>query len=143
MSLTDDAKQLAQGLIQGAVAKVVALVPDGWVPGGTPDPLIRHRHGHVGRPVSRIDGPLKVAGQARFAGDVHPGGRLSGRLTVAIHDGLLTVTHLDLGVGGGLADDSALVDCARRAMTALEVRADGHADVERHVLDLPFVLPLR
>ena len=42
---------------------------DSWVPGGEPDPLIRHQHGHIGRPISRIDGPLKVSGQARFAGE--------------------------------------------------------------------------
>lgn len=30
----------------------------------------REKHGALGAPVSRIDGPLKVAGQARFAGEV-------------------------------------------------------------------------
>lgn len=69
MSLLDDAKQAAQGVMQGAMAKVVPLLPNSWVPGGEPDPLIRHQHGHIGRPVSRIDGPLKVAGKARFAGE--------------------------------------------------------------------------
>ena len=51
------------------MAKVVALAPDSWMPGGEPDPLIRRQHGHIGRPISRIDGPLKVAGQARFAAE--------------------------------------------------------------------------
>lgn len=69
MSIIKDAKQLAQGLVQGAVAKAVALAPDSWVPGGEPDPLIRMRHGHVGKPVSRIDGPQKVAGKATFAAE--------------------------------------------------------------------------
>ena len=55
---------------QNLVKKAVALAPDAWVPGGTPDPLIHHKHGHVGAPVSRIDGPLKVAGRARFAAEV-------------------------------------------------------------------------
>jgi xanthine dehydrogenase YagR molybdenum-binding subunit len=47
----------------------VRLVPERWLPGGTPDPLM-HKHGLIGRPVSRVDGPLKVAGQARFAAEV-------------------------------------------------------------------------
>lgn len=37
----------------------------------TPDPLLRPRqHGHVGRSVARIDGPLKVAGRAPFAAEI-------------------------------------------------------------------------
>ena len=56
--------------LQGAVKKAVALAPDSWLPGGHPDPLIRHKHGLIGAPVSRIDGPLKVAGQATFAAEV-------------------------------------------------------------------------
>jgi xanthine dehydrogenase YagR molybdenum-binding subunit len=69
MTLIDDAKQLAQGVLQAGMAKVVALAPDSWVPGGTPDPLIRHQHGHIGKPLSRIDGPVKVSGSARFAAE--------------------------------------------------------------------------
>ena len=69
MTLIDDAKQLAQGVLQAGMAKVVALAPDSWVPGGTPDPLIRHQHGHIGKPLSRIDGPVKVSGSAPFAAE--------------------------------------------------------------------------
>lgn len=69
MSLFEDAKQTVQGAMQGAMAKAIALAPDSWIPGGTPDPLIRHQHGHVGSPVSRIDGPLKVSGSAKFAAE--------------------------------------------------------------------------
>lgn len=39
-----------------------------FVPDGEPDPLI-HKHGHVGRAVSRIDGPLKVKGEATFTAE--------------------------------------------------------------------------
>ena len=42
MSIVKDAKQAMQGLVQGAMAKAVALAPDRWMPGGEPDPLIRH-----------------------------------------------------------------------------------------------------
>jgi xanthine dehydrogenase YagR molybdenum-binding subunit len=41
-----------------------------WQPAVTPDPMLR-KHGALGQPVSRIDGPLKVQGKARFAAE-HP-----------------------------------------------------------------------
>lgn len=69
MSMLDDARQKAQELAQGAMAKAVALAPDSWIPGGKPDPLIGHKHGHIGQPVSRLDGPLKVSGKAPFAAE--------------------------------------------------------------------------
>jgi xanthine dehydrogenase YagR molybdenum-binding subunit len=49
--------------------EAVGLAPDSWAPGGQPDPLMRHKHGLIGAPVSRIDGPLKVAGKAAFAAE--------------------------------------------------------------------------
>jgi xanthine dehydrogenase YagR molybdenum-binding subunit len=55
--------------VQTVMKKAIALAPDSWLPGGVPDPLIREKHGLIGAPVSRIDGPLKVAGQARFAAE--------------------------------------------------------------------------
>jgi xanthine dehydrogenase YagR molybdenum-binding subunit len=69
MSILKDAKDLLQGAVQGAMGKAVAIAPDSWIPGGEPDPLIGMRHGHVGRPHSRIDGPLKVSGRAPFAAE--------------------------------------------------------------------------
>ncbi len=54
---------------QSAVKKAVALAPDRWMPGGTPDPLIGREQGLIGAPVSRVDGPLKVRGEARFAAE--------------------------------------------------------------------------
>jgi xanthine dehydrogenase YagR molybdenum-binding subunit len=69
VSLIQDAAQTAQGAAQTAEKKVVELAPDNWVPGGRPDPLSRHRPGLIGAPVSRLDGPLKVRGAARFAAE--------------------------------------------------------------------------
>lgn len=57
MSILDSAKQAVTGAI-------VRLTPD-----APPDPLIG-RHGAVGSQLSRIDGPLKVAGKARFAAEI-------------------------------------------------------------------------
>jgi xanthine dehydrogenase YagR molybdenum-binding subunit len=56
-------------IVQTVMKKAIALAPDSWLPGGTPDPLIREKHGFIGKPVSRIDGPLKVSGKARFAAE--------------------------------------------------------------------------
>ena len=69
MSLIQDAKVAAKGAVQSVVSKAIQLAPDGWVPGSTPDPLISRKHGLIGAPISRIDGPLKVKGAARFAAE--------------------------------------------------------------------------
>ncbi len=69
MSIVETAKQAAQGLIQGAMEKLVPLAPDSWIPGGRPDPLIARKHGLIGTPVSRLDGALKVKGAATFSAE--------------------------------------------------------------------------
>ena len=69
MNILADAAKKAQGAVQGAMAKAIELAPDSWIPGGVPDPLIAHKHGLVGTQVSRLDGPLKVKGAARFAAE--------------------------------------------------------------------------
>jgi xanthine dehydrogenase YagR molybdenum-binding subunit len=56
-------------IVQDAMKKAIGLVPDRWLPGATPDPMM-HKHGLIGQPISRIDGPLKVEGKARFAAEV-------------------------------------------------------------------------
>jgi xanthine dehydrogenase YagR molybdenum-binding subunit len=54
---------------QAVMKKAVQVAPDAWMPGGAPDPLIRQKHGLIGTPVSRLDGPHKVSGTARFAAE--------------------------------------------------------------------------
>ncbi|MBY2924345.1 xanthine dehydrogenase family protein molybdopterin-binding subunit [Rhizobium leguminosarum] len=49
--------------------KAVQLAPDSFIPGGRPDPLIHEQHGKIGKPLSRLDGPLKVRGAAPFAAE--------------------------------------------------------------------------
>ena len=68
MSIIDSTKNAVQGVIQGAMGKAVELAPDSWVPGGTPDPIMNHK-GLIGAPISRLDGPLKVQGEATFAAE--------------------------------------------------------------------------
>jgi xanthine dehydrogenase YagR molybdenum-binding subunit len=60
---------IVQDAMQAVVKTAIALAPDGLIPGGKPDPLIRHKHGLIGASISRIDGPLKVAGEAPFAAE--------------------------------------------------------------------------
>ncbi|WP_294256007.1 xanthine dehydrogenase family protein molybdopterin-binding subunit [uncultured Sphingomonas sp.] len=69
MSIVENAKQAAQGLVQSAMERLVPLAPDSWMPGGVPDPLIARKHGAIGKPVSRLDGALKVTGTAGFAAE--------------------------------------------------------------------------
>jgi xanthine dehydrogenase YagR molybdenum-binding subunit len=54
---------------QAVVKKAVQSAPDAWMPGGKPDLLIRQKHGLIGTPTSRLDGPQKVRGTARFAAE--------------------------------------------------------------------------
>ena len=58
-----------QNAIIGGVRAVLGHVPASWLPGGTPDPLIDKRVS-LGGQQSRIDGPDKVRGAARFAAEV-------------------------------------------------------------------------
>jgi xanthine dehydrogenase YagR molybdenum-binding subunit len=47
----------------------VPVVGEDWDPTAGPDPLVRAKHGLIGAQVSRLDGPLKVRGEARFAAE--------------------------------------------------------------------------
>jgi xanthine dehydrogenase YagR molybdenum-binding subunit len=58
-----------KNVVQAVMKKAVEVAPDTWLPGGKPDPLIQHKHGLIGAPVSRLDGQLKVTGAAPFAAE--------------------------------------------------------------------------
>lgn len=82
-----------QNAIIGSVRTVVGWVPERWLPGGSPDPLIG-RHGEIGRQAPRLDGPLKVQGKARFAAEVPLAGLCHGALvTSPVTRG--RIVHLD------------------------------------------------
>ncbi|VWX53974.1 xanthine dehydrogenase family protein molybdopterin-binding subunit [Novosphingobium sp. 9U] len=83
MNPIESARQAAQGLVQAAVEKAIQLAPASWVPGAWNDPVGRQQHGHVGQPVSRIDGPLKVRGAAKFAAEFAPENMAHAALTFA------------------------------------------------------------
>ena len=69
MNIVENTKLAAQAATQAVMSKLVPLAPDSWIPGGVPDPLIGRKHGLIGTSVSRLDGPLKVQGAARFAAE--------------------------------------------------------------------------
>jgi xanthine dehydrogenase YagR molybdenum-binding subunit len=54
---------------QAVIKKAIEVAPDAWVPGSKPDLLIRQKHGLIGNPTSRLDGPQKVGGTAQFAAE--------------------------------------------------------------------------
>jgi xanthine dehydrogenase YagR molybdenum-binding subunit len=58
-----------QNAVIGAVRTAIGWAPAQWLPGGTPDPLIG-RSAAIGRQASRLDGPVKVTGEARFSAEV-------------------------------------------------------------------------
>src|SRR5262245_13392349 len=69
MSEIETAERRMPSAASAVSGQAVGLAPDGWAPGSHPDPLLRHQHRLIGAPVSRLDGPAKVQGQARFAAE--------------------------------------------------------------------------
>ncbi len=68
-NIVKEAKNTVQAVAQMAVMKAIQLAPDSFIPGGRSDPLIGEQHGNIGKPLSRLDGPLKVRGAATFAAE--------------------------------------------------------------------------
>lgn len=96
MKAVEDAKQAVQGAASAVMAKAVQMAPDSWMPGGKPDPLIRAQHGHVGRPISRVDGPVKVQGAAPYAAEFPLAGMLYAALVFStIAKGKITTLDTD------------------------------------------------
>ena len=135
-----------QNAVVESVKTVLGWVPAQWLPGGTPDPLIERRAA-IGRQASRLDGPEKVRGEARFAAEVAMD-RLSyaslvnstvarGRITrldtataEAAPGVILVMTHRNMPRIGtlaliSLADLSAVGNSSLPIMQDPEVRYDG------------------
>ena len=68
----------------------VGLAQASWPPEGAPDTVGREKHGLVGAQVSRIDGLLKVTGQARFAAEFP----LNGMVYAAIAHSSIAKGHI-------------------------------------------------
>ena len=56
-------------IVEKVMQAAVRLTPESLLPGGKPDPLLGAER-ELGKPVSRVDGMLKVTDQARFAAEV-------------------------------------------------------------------------
>ncbi|WP_208024905.1 xanthine dehydrogenase family protein molybdopterin-binding subunit [Bradyrhizobium sp. 1(2017)] len=90
----------------------MGYVPGSWLPGGTPDPLIDKRV-NLGTQQSRIDGPDKVKGAARFAAEVPMEGLL---YAAFVHSTIARGRIAELDVAAAeAADGVALVMTHRNA----------------------------
>lgn len=76
------------------------------------------------------------------AGDVEPGAQIQGSLRVSVHSGVVSVLDVDVQ-HHGVPESSGMIECARKAFASVQLRADGHAEVESHVLRLPFRIPVK
>lgn len=90
---------------KSVVKKALALAPDSWIPGGVPDPLIRHKHGLVGSPVSRLDGIFKVSGTAQFAAEFP----LDGMVYAALAFSTVARGHVTLDTAAAEAAEGVLL----------------------------------
>ena len=63
MKIVQSIQKAGQAIMQ----KAVVLAPDRYVSGGKPDPVASSDDPLIGAPLSRVDGPLKVKGEARYA----------------------------------------------------------------------------
>lgn len=94
---------IIQDALQSVMKTAIGLAPERWLPGGTPDPMM-HKHGLIGAPVSRTDGPLKVQGRARFAAEVPMAGLTYAALlhsTIA-HGRIVTLDTADAEAAPGV-----------------------------------------
>ncbi len=76
MKIVQNIQKAGQAIMQ----KAVALAPDRYVTGGKPDPLTSSDDPLIGAPVSRLDGPVKVKGEARYAAEFALDGMVHGAL---------------------------------------------------------------
>jgi xanthine dehydrogenase YagR molybdenum-binding subunit len=72
----------------------VPIAPKDWAPQDTSDPLARTKHGLIGAQVSRLDGPQKVRGEARFSAEYAMEGMVYAALRYStIARGHITTLH--------------------------------------------------
>ena len=106
-----------QNVVIESVKTVLGWVPERWLPGGTPDPLIA-RHGAVGSQVSRLDGPLKVRGQARFAAEVPMEGMCCASL---VHSPITRGRMSRIDTGAAEAASGVILVMTHRNMPRLDI----------------------
>jgi hypothetical protein len=77
-----------------------------------------------------------------YAQDLGPDAQIQGSLEVTVRAGVLSVLDVKIEQRG-VPESSGLIECARKAFAAAELRADGHEDVESHILRFPFKVPVK
>jgi len=102
---------IVQAAVKTVMKKVVEAAPDSWLPGGKPDPMIERKHGLIGQPISRLDGPLKVRGKARFAAEF----AMDGMLYAA-------VAYSTIAKGGILKLDTSAAEAAPGVVLVMTYR---------------------
>ena len=107
-------------IMQKIMETVVQYMPD-----KEPDPLIHEKHGYVGKPLSRVDGQLKVKGAATFSAEFKFENVAHAALEACTNQGFqvaVAITDADGELMVMLRGDGAgvhLLDAARRkAFTA-------------------------
>jgi xanthine dehydrogenase YagR molybdenum-binding subunit len=116
-----------QNTIVEGVRSVLSHVPAGWLPGGTPDPLIDKRV-TLGTQQARVDGPDKVRGRARFAAEVPMEGLL---YAAFVHSTIARGTIASLETGAAeAAPGVALVMTHRNAPRLAVVPKLGMTDMK-------------
>ena len=85
--------------------------------------------------------PQVKACQTKHASEITDKARVQARLGVAVRGGVVTVEEVQVQ-HSGLPEGSAMVECARAAFARATVKAEGHPEVEHHMLTFPFNLPI-
>ena len=98
-------------VVQNVMKKAIEAAPDAWMPHGKPDPMIERKHGLIGQPISRLDGPQKVRGQARFAAEFPMDGMVYAALV-----------YSTIAKGGILRIDTAAAEAAPGVVLVMTYR---------------------
>ncbi len=119
----------------------------GETAGGVARRFRNGRPGHVVQPpiianLRRTLNPAIKKCSDEHAADVEPGAQIQGSMRVAVHSGVVSVLDVDVQ-HHGVPESSGMIECARKAFASVQLRADGHAEVESHVLRLPFRIPVK
>lgn len=97
MKIVQSIQKAGQAIMQ----KAIVHAPDRYITGGKPDPLAFSDDPLIGAPISRLDGPAKVRGEARYAAEFP----LDGMLYAAL-------VHSTVARGRIVAIDSAQAQAA-------------------------------
>lgn len=78
----------------------------------------------------------------QYAKDLPENAVIQGSIRVTVQAGVLSVVEAKVDQRG-VPETSPLIECARKAFAAATVQAEGHDDVESHMVRLPFPVPVK